>query len=163
MIRRAVTIGLTSLAAAAALAVAPEARGNAPEASFPARAGKSRLVFECAEDKAIWLRIWHPPRGWLGDRAAEIRIGERRFGMEIDGASDSFLLSDVKLPAMGVTDALIAAAKAGEELVLAGKAAEQIPGPNRSFPLKGARARIERVEKACGRPLALRGSAPRAS
>ena len=52
---------------------------------------------------------------------------------------------------MGVTDGLLSAAKASEELVLAGPSAEQIPGPSRSFPLKGARAKIERVEKACGR------------
>ena len=50
---------------------------------------------------------------------------------------------------MGASPALFAAAKAGKELVLAGVAAEQIPGPDRSFPLRGARAKIERVEKAC--------------
>jgi hypothetical protein len=121
-----------------------------PEAVFPAREGTSRLVFECGEGKAVWLRVRNPQRGWLADKASEVRLGQRGFRTEIDGASDSFILSDVPLPGMGVTATLLDAAKNAEELVLAGPAAEQIPGPRRSFPLAGARAKIEAVEKACG-------------
>lgn len=158
MTRHALSIAAVSLACLAASAASADTRSR--EASFPARSGKSRLVFECADDKAIWLRIWNPARGWQGDRPAEVKIGETTFRTEIDGATDSVLLSDVPLPAMGVSPALLAAAKAGTELVLAGIAAEQIPGPNRSFPLKGARTKILRVEKACGRPAAA-GPIPR--
>jgi hypothetical protein len=150
--RRRAALLLTAVAIAATPGGAL-AQKRMPEASFPARAGKSRAVFECNEDKAIWLRIWNPVRGWQGDRASEVRIGGETFRTEIDGASDSFILSDVPLPKMGVTDGLLSAAKRGEELVLAGQAAELIPGPDRSFPLRGARAKIERVEKACGRPI----------
>ena len=123
---------------------------RAPEAVFPAREGTSRLVFECGEGKAVWLRIRNPQRGWLADKVSEVRLGDRRFRTEVDGASDSFILSDVPLPGMGVTTALLDAAKSAEELVLAGPAAEQIPGPRRSFPLANARGKIEAVEKACG-------------
>ncbi|TDR87073.1 hypothetical protein [Enterovirga rhinocerotis] len=158
MTRRAATLGVIAVALAVP-AGSMAAKAAAPETSFPARAGKSRLAFECAADKAIWLRVTNPPRGWLADRASVIRIGRTTFRVEIDGASDSFILSDVPLPKMGVTDGLLAAAKAGEELVLAGRAAEQIPGPDRSFPLTGARAKIERLEKACGRRLVRRSGA----
>ena len=123
---------------------------RAPEAVFPAREGTSRLVFECGQGKAVWLRIRNPQRGWLADKVSEVRLGQRSFRTEVDGASDSFILSDVPLPGMGVTPALIDAAKSAEELVLAGPAAEQIPGPRRSFPLANARGKIEAVEKACG-------------
>lgn len=138
-----------ALTFAACLAAAPAIAKSAPEAAFKAGAGKSRVVFECGQDKAIWLRVWHPARGWQGDRPAEVKIGDQTFKMQIDGATDSVLLSDLPLPAMGPSPALIAAAKAGTELVLAGAAAEQIPGPNRSFPLRGAGAKIERLERAC--------------
>lgn len=138
-------------ALALSLAAAPALAKRAPEAGFPARAGKSRLVFECGPDKAIQMRIWNPVRGWLADRPTVVRLGEKSFRTEVDGATDSFLLSDVPLPKSGVSDDLLAAAKASEELVVAGPSAEQIPGPQRSFPLRGARAKIGRVEKACGR------------
>lgn len=145
---RALSITLLSLACFAA---SPTLAKPAPQASFPARVGASRLVFECGHDKSIWLRIWNPARGWQGDRPAEVRIGDQTFRTEIDGATDSVLLSDVKLPAMGVSPALVAAAKGRKELVLGGVAAEQIPGPARSFPLRGARTKIARVEAACAR------------
>lgn len=156
---RPVTAGLAIVALATA---STAALGRAAEAEFPARAGKSRLVFECNQDnkdKAVWLRVWNPVRGWRAERPSEVRIGETRFKTEVDGATDSFILSDVPSPGIGVTPALLAAAKSGEELVLAGPAAEQIPGPSRSFPLTGARAKIERVEKACGLSLSAAGHA----
>lgn len=148
------TLRATSIALALSTVAGAALAQPAPEAAFPARAGKSRLVFECDrqnEDKAILMRIWNPARGWLADRPSVIRLGEKTFRTEVDGATDSFLLSDVPLPKIGVTNDLLSAAKASEELVLAGPAADQIPGPDRSFPLKGARAKIEQVEKACGR------------
>ena len=126
-------------------ATTPALAKQVVEASFPARAGKSRLVFECEpikKDRAIQMRIWNPARGWLADRPSVVRLGEKTFRTEVDGATDSFLLSYVPLPKTGVTDDLLAAAKGSEELVLAGPAADQIPGPDRSFPLKGARAKI---------------------
>lgn len=144
----AISFAMLSSVLAAALPAA--AKGDKPEASFKARAGRSLLVFECGDDKAIWLRVWHPVRGWRADKPSELRIGAATFRTEVDGATDSFLLSDVPSPGIGLTDALLSAAKAGDEAVLAGPAAEQIPGPRRSFPLTGARARIDRVEKACG-------------
>lgn len=148
ILRTACIAPISALCLAASIASA-EARGR--EASFPARAGKSQIVFECGQDKSIWLRVLHPARGWQGDRPAEVKIGDQTFKTQIDGATDSVLLSDLPLPAMGPSQALVAAAKAGQELVLAGAAAEQIPGPNRSFPLRGARTKIERLEKACTR------------
>lgn len=142
-------IAVTILVASTMLGLATGPALAKPEASFAARSGKSRIVFECGEGNAIWLRLWYPTRGWQGDQVAEIRIGDSSFRAEIDGASDSAVLSDVPMPGMGATQDLVAAAKSGTELVLAGPAAEQIPGPNRSFPLTGARAKIERVERAC--------------
>lgn len=140
-----------ALAASAIVALPTIAEAKRmPEAVFPAREGASRLVFECGEGKAVWMRIRNPQRGWLADKASEVRIGAQRFRTEIDGASDSFILSDVPPPRMGVTQALLDEAKRAEELVLAGPAAEPIPGPRRSFPLANARARIEAVQKACG-------------
>lgn len=148
--RRFAATFLLSLAALAAGTICAAAKGSKPEASFPAREGRSLLVFECGDEKAVWLRVWHPVRGWRPDLASEVRIGPKVFRTEVDGATDSFLLSDVPLPGMGLTDALLSAAKEGSELVLAGPAARQIPGPRRSFPLTDARAKIARVERACG-------------
>ena len=105
-------LALAMLSSVLATALPAAAKGDKPEASFKARAGKSLLVFECGDDKAIWLRVWHPVRGWRADKPSELRIGAATFGTEVDGATDSFLLSDVPSPGMGLTDALLSAAQA---------------------------------------------------
>lgn len=146
-------VGLTAVAFMALTAHAHALTPPIPEAAFPARAGKSRVVFECNrinKETAVWLRLTDPPGGWRAHRPATIRIGARSFKVEIDGASGSSVLSDVPLPKMGVTRALLAAVRAGDELVLSGPAAERIPARRRSFPLDGTeKAKLQRVEQAC--------------
>lgn len=109
------------------------------------------LVVQCDEVNKSMSLVLQPPASWNGDAGYKMKVlvDGKPFAVLIDGTDEGAVLSNLPKDAIGIDASLRQAIKGGRSLVLEGAAAAGIAIRQRTFPLDGAGAAVERIENSC--------------